>query len=274
MGDFKMNNLKRYKKDLERLIQEGEILYHSIRYECNSKAYERDIRKKLKDDTLEFINKLPKFSEKYEDWYSEAKTLIRQLLPLRLDDFVGYYEKPRGRKEINCESYRISDYLMGLKMVSEKKESKVIVGLDSAIPRFRQQLAILKAVKSRFESSLFDIEQLVRADMLDSELQAAGVLVKQGFLRAAGAVAGVVMEKHLAQVCENHQIAIRKKNPAIADFNDRLKTEGVIDLPQWRFNQHLADIRNRCVHNKDKEPSKDEVTGLVDGVKKLAKTLF
>lgn len=216
---------------------------------------------------------MPDFSEKYEDWYSEAKTLIRQLLSVRLDDFVGYYEKPKGRKEIDYESYRISDYLMGLQTTRGRYE-EIVVGPAAAIPRFRQQLAILKAVKSRFESSLFDIEQLVRADLFDSELQAAGALVKQGFLRAAGAVAGVVMEKHLAQVCENYQITIRKKNPAIADFNDRLKKEGVIDLPQWRSNQHLADIRNRCVHNKDEKPSEDKVTELVDGVMKLAKTLF
>ena len=273
MGDFEMNNLERYKEDLERLIQEGEILYYSMKYECNPRDNRKAIKKELKDRASEFINKLPEFSEKYEDWYSEAKTLIRQLLPLRLDDFVGYYEKPRGRKEPDYESYRISDYLMSLQVTGGVYE-KVIVGPAAAIPRFKQQLAILKAAESRFESSLFDIEQLVRADMLDSELQAAEALVKQGFIRAAGAVAGVVMEKHLAQVCENHQTTIRKKNPAIADFNDRLKEEGVIDLPQWRFNQHLADIRNRCVHNKDKEPSKDEVTGLVDGVKKLAKTLF
>lgn len=33
--DFEMNNLERYKEDLERLIQEGEMLYYSMKYECN-----------------------------------------------------------------------------------------------------------------------------------------------------------------------------------------------------------------------------------------------
>lgn len=48
--------------------------------------------------------------------------------------------------------------------------------LDGLIAQgnFRQQQAILNAVKQRFESSLFDIKQLVQADLFDSELDAAG----------------------------------------------------------------------------------------------------
>lgn len=149
-----------------------------------------------------------------------------------------------------------------------------VVNTDAAIPRFNQQLAIVKAVRNRFESSLFDIRQIVQADLFDSELEAAKALVKHGFFRAGGAIAGVVVEKHLAEVCKNHGIGISKKNPVIADFNDALKNANVIDLPQWRSNQYLGDLRNLCDHNKEKEPSEDEVTDLINGVMKLTKTLF
>ncbi len=83
------------------------------------------------------------------------------------------------------------------------------------------------AAKRRFESSLFEIKQLVQADLLDSEIGAAQELHKSGFLRAAGAVAGVVLEKHLGQVCDNHQITISKKHPGIADLNELLKQTGL-----------------------------------------------
>jgi len=52
----------------------------------------------------------------------------------------------------------------------------------------------IKVVKERFESSLFDIRQLVQADLFDSELEAAEELAKNRFSRAAGAVAGVVLD--------------------------------------------------------------------------------
>ena len=76
----------------------------------------------------------------------------------------------------------------------------------NAIPKCQQQLNILKAVQARFESSLFDIKQLVQADLFDDELAAAKMLNKNKFVRAAGAIAGVVLEKHLDQVLKNHNL--------------------------------------------------------------------
>src|ERR1700722_14199559 len=64
------------------------------------------------------------------------------------------------------------------------------------------------------------------ADLFDSELDAAAELSKSGFTRAAGALAGVVLEKHLAQVCDRHAIKISRKNPGISDFNGALKDRG------------------------------------------------
>ncbi len=201
--------------------------------------------------------------------------LVRQPLPDRLSDFVRHYEKPKPRKDITHENYVIEDYLQGLHVNRTQGAWKEkVVGPDSAILRFRQQLAILKSVKARFESSLFDIRQLVQADLFDSELDAAEELTKKKFMRAAGALAGVVLERHLAQVCENHAINVAKKEPTISDLNDELKKANAIDIPQWRCIQHLADIRNLCDHSKKKDPTEEEVMYLVAGVKKITKTLF
>jgi hypothetical protein len=82
---------------------------------------------------------------------------------------------------------QIVDYLQGLK-VTDGLEKK-IVGPDAAIPQFRQQLAIVKSLERRFESSLFDVHQMVQADLFDSDLDAAEELAKNGFTRAAGAMA-------------------------------------------------------------------------------------
>jgi len=267
-----LSNVDRYKRDLDSLLQGGERLLLSLQRECFPIESERPIKKRPRDEASDPFDSMPSFRDAYQPWYSEAKVLIKQLLPDRLADFVRYYEKPKPRKEVTCESYRIEDCLQGLSITRGFEKEKV-VGPDAAIPHLRQQLAIVKSVRARFESSLFDIRQLVQGDLFDSELAAAGELAKKKFVRAAGAVAGVVLERHLRQVCENHSIKVRKKAPGIADLNDSLKMGGVIDVPQWRSIQYLADIRNLCGHDKKTEPTTEQVEDLIVGVTKITKTL-
>ena len=48
----------------------------------------------------------------------------------------------------------------------------------------------------------------------------------------------------------------------------------VLDIPSWRQIQRLGDIRNLCVHKKERDPTNDEVEELINGVEKYTKTLF
>jgi hypothetical protein len=138
----------------------------------------------------------------------------------------------------------------------------------------RQQVQIVKAATARSESSLFDIKALTQADLFDNELEAAEALNKNGFSRGAGAIAGVVLEGHLATVCANHSISISKKKPTLLDFYEALKAADIIDQQTWRFIQHLGDIRNACDHKGKKDPTADTVSDLIDGVRKISKTVF
>lgn len=266
-------NLDTYKKDLAKLIDIGGELFNALQFECYPEKFKKAAKEKLKDKSDEYLKKLPSFKSKYQLWYSEAIAIIKLLLPDRLLDFIKYYEKPKTRKEIKYGNYVIEDYLQNLS-ITRGHQQDIIVGPSAAIPQFEQQLNILKSVERRFESTLFDIKQLVQADLFDSELGAAKELLKNKFNRAAGAISGVVLEKHLQQVSLNHNLTVGKKDPSINDFNELLKKHEIIDIPQWRFIQHLGDIRNLCDHNKSKEPTTDEVNDLINGVDKITKTIF
>jgi hypothetical protein len=268
-----ISNLERYKKDLDALVDKGSMLENALNYELRPDEFTEEVKKQFGSEADEFLKTVPSFARTYQHWYSEAKALVRQLLPDRLSDFVRHYEKPKPRKLLDFESYRIEDCLQGVRVVRGYQKEVVVDG-SAALPHFRQQLAIVKSIRERFESSLFDIRLLVQGDLFDSELDAARELAKNKFLRAAGAVAGVVLEKHLGQVCENHTLKSTKKNPTIADFNDLLKESGVIDVPQWRSIQYLGDLRNLCDHDKKVEPTVDQVNDLITGVSKLTKNLF
>ena len=267
-----MNNIERFKTDFKTLISTGDILLSSMQYECFPKEFEKQLKPKLNEKYDDYIKKLKSFKQNYQKWYSESLVLIRQLLPDRIDDFVKLYEKPKNRKVIEYGNYVIEDYLQSLTIKSGYGDIKV--GPEAAICQFQQQLCILESLESRFESSLFDVKLILQADLFDSELEAAMELNKNGFFRGAGAIAGVVLEKHLAQVCKNHKTNLTKSNPSISDFNDKLKNADIYDTPTWRKIQHMGDLRNLCDHNKNTEPTKNDVSELIHGVEGIIKTLF
>src|SRR5690349_914625 len=142
------SNLDRFKADLQRLIDTGLRLQAAMYYECFPKANEEEAKKQLKEKAAEYIKNLPSFKTEYQNWYSEALGLVRQLLPDRVSDFVGHYNTPKGRKSVDYGSYRIEDYLQGLAVTSPLGDK--IVGRDAAIPHFEQQRAIVEAAQARF----------------------------------------------------------------------------------------------------------------------------
>ena len=178
------------------------------------------------------------------------------------------------RREIDSTTFTVQDWMQGFRVKKDSFGKKHFEDLAIVIMRFRTQIYILNSVQERLFSKICDIKQFVQADVFDSELDAARELAAHGFLRASGAVAGVVLERHLSQVSVNHNIKTRKRNPTIGDFNDLLKNGGVLDTPSWRQIQRLADIRNLCAHNKQREPTEEEVEELISGVEKYTKTLF
>jgi hypothetical protein len=252
------------KKELNSLIRQGDLLFYAM-IEGTGELPD-EVRKHLKENEI----KLPRFEIEYDMWYSEALRVVKQIIPDRTDDFVKQYKNEK-RKEIDFLTYGISDYLIGLQI---KQYDEVVTDKSAAIPKMQVQNSILKSAEKRFESALFDIREMLQADLFDSELEAARELAKNGFLRAGGAVAGVVLERHLGHICKNHGLKSRKAHPSIADYNQLLKDVEIIDIAKWRFIQHLADIRNLCDHSKDREPTKEDVLELVEGVEKVIKTVF
>lgn len=254
------------KKELKELIRQGDLLYYSM-VDAQDKLPE-GFKEKLEEKGIE----LPNFEREYDSWYSEALLVVKQIIPDRLADFVKQY-KDEKRKEIDFLTYGIADYLLGLR-TTRGGGYEVVADQSAAIPKMQNQKSILASAEKRFDSVLFDIQEVIQADIYDSELSAARDLAKKGFVRGGGAIAGVVLEKHLGHICSLHGLTSRKKHPSISDFYQLLKENSIIDTAKWRFIQHLGDIRNLCDHNKEREPMKDDVLELVEGVEKVIKTVF
>lgn len=230
---------------------------------------ELDALVKTGAELAQSIGDYSKFWPGYHGWYTRSLAVVHHLLPDRLAEFERLYHLD-NRTNIDASTYTIEDYMQGLYIVGVIKERDAVA---IVLTKFASQILILESAASRLDDILANIQGILQVDLFDSEIDAAIDLLKNGHLRAAGAVVGVVLESHLAKVCQNHGVTPSKKNPVMSDFNELLKKEDIFNILTWRWIQHLGDIRNQCCHSKDRDPTPDEVQELIDGVDKAIKTI-
>lgn len=256
-----MGKYDEIKKEIKELIDEGNDMFDGICIFADS-YYDESIIEC--DDSKK--KKVAAFLYGYEKWYSSSLRIIKTILPERLNDFIVLYRDEK-RKEITWQNYTISDALQG------KATSTHSFNPRNAKYKLLQQISIIKGCLECFDKKIYDIQVILQADVFDSEIDSARHLLKMGFLRASGAICGVVIENHLCSLCDFRNITLRKKNPTIADYNNSLK-DIAYDTIEWRRIQRLGDLRNLCDHKKDREPTKDEVEELISGTERLIKSVF
>ena len=200
----------------------------------------------------------------YLGWFNTASAVIQRLAPDLSAAFAELYQ-PRGTK-LTLETWGVHHYLLGLAFPTMDSRT-------SALARVMQQISILKSLERRLDSIAVNLRGVLQAELFDNELEAARELLKLGHLRAAGAVAGVVVERHLSALAAVHEVKIAKRDPTIADLNDRLRDASVYPQTTWRRIQYIGDIRNLCVHKKDRDPTADEVRELIGATDWFAKSV-
>jgi hypothetical protein len=282
---------KQLAQELDRLVDEGSDIYLAIEVLHRDQKLLEDVEKVLaskkkpeKDksppgdeagrthDVFQKILKEKDFRAAYQRWYSEALRVVEQLLPDRYDEFREHYRLDKKPKSLEVTTYTISDFIHGTLVPRENIDqgtSRSIAG-----SRIKDQANILASAKPRLHSILVSIEGALEATLLDDELDAAAGLLKAKHLRSAGVVAGVVLERHLKTVAENHAVKLGRKKAQIGNLNDALKNAHVFDNPRWREVQRLGDIRNLCAHDGEREPKPEEVRELIESTERIIKTIF
>lgn len=257
------------KAEIEKLCSEGQGIQIANAFRISSEAERKKLEKKSREIYEKLAEKFP-LGTSYQNWYSRALPVVKQVAPERLKEFEELYRVEK-RKNIDVTTYGISDYLQGITTTyyGEKREYHTTFS-----SKFEQQINILKSISHRIDSLLVDIKGLLQSDLFDDEIGVAKELLRNGYVRAAGVVVGVVIERHLRAVLDGRGLKIAKKNSSISDFNDNMKQNGVIDLPEWRRIQRLADLRNICAHSKEREPTKDEAEELIEGAARVIKSVF
>ena len=165
-----------------------------------------------------------KFGMEYQNWYTRALKVVEVLAPDRLEEFISYYKIDPKRKAVNAQNYVIQDFIMGMGARTDYMEHPLWEINNATAIKVYNQLQILQSLETRIDSVLSDVQGSLLSELQDKELVTAEELLKVN-VRAAGALAGVILENHLQKVVQNHNIPIAKRNPTISDMNDPLKKQ-------------------------------------------------
>ncbi|MCX5891014.1 MAG: hypothetical protein NTY36_16455 [Deltaproteobacteria bacterium] len=193
------------------------------------------------------------FQSNYQLWYTKALAPVQSLLPGRLKDFKAFYK----------------DYIEGI-LINNERLSMVDGFRSTTSNAVDQQILILKSIIAFIDNIIYNINNVINKELSNSDLNSAKNLLNSNYLRAAGAIAGLVLERHLRMVCiKNGYQKIDNRCPEIKDYRKHLLLKEIIDYTDNNGIERLATIRNLCCHAKDREPRREEVYELIQGVERI-----
>ncbi len=132
--------------------------------------------------------------------------------------------------------------------------------------RFDEQRAIFFSAKSEYEGGyLFDVQNLVRAEVFSDELEQAKHFLDRNHKVPAAVVAGVVLETTLRKLCDRHDELKPADN--LNRMNDDLAKAAVYNKMRADQVRAWAKVRNSAAHGHPEEFDEGDVERMIDGVR-------
>ncbi len=201
-------------------------------------------------------------NERYQLWFTQTLRLVERLLPERRREFEGYYRSDQESRDQAATISAILGSLSRPRATTEKREALAGLfdpGLEQAT--FLHLLGMQLAILASALPSL-----LAQQRRPDRGLQAARLLLAKGHRRAAGALAGAVLESHLLTVAQRHDVALAESDAAsVSRLGRALRKAGVCDAARSRQIRRLAELSDSCVRS-EKRISPKLVSELLSGV--------
>ena len=194
----------------------------------------------------------------YHEWYAACLALVEANMPSRLEEFnLLHHVETRGKTTGGVY------HLLSQGWIDFEAQTEIAW-------RIIQMGAIVASLPKYLEGRLSDLELDIAHLYVNDQLDEAEALLKANFTRAAGAIAGVLLERHLRLLCDKHQPPIKypPKKATIAILNERLRDNSVYDAVQGRKVQWMGNVYNECSH-AGSEPRATDVANLIAEVREF-----
>ena len=194
----------------------------------------------------------------YHEWYAACLALVEANMPSRLKEF-NLLHRVETRGKTTGGVY----HLLSRGWIDFEAQTEIA-------RRIIQMGAVVASLPQYLEGRLFDLELEIAHLYVNDQLDECEALLKASFTRAAGVIAGVLLERHLRLVCDKHRPPIKypPKKATVSILNERLRRNSVYDVAQWRKVQWMGDVRNECSH-AGSEPRATDVADLIAEVRKF-----
>jgi hypothetical protein len=220
--------------------------------------------------SLEDIKDIIEFRTVYQRWDTQSLKIVQTLAPDKYDEFVNYYLNNPNRKLLDSS---IQDYIRAMGEARDGYTDELPFDpQELARLKFLNQLQVLDELAYRLDTVMADVEARLFAELQDKELEAAKALL-QVSVRAAGALAGVVLLRHLQRMAANHMVTVPKPETTVRDLNDPLKQANAYDFSTWRKIQLLGDLHNLCSEQRNGAPTKAQIEDLILGVNSIIQSV-
>jgi len=195
-------------------------------------------------------------NDHYRAWYTASWPLVNSNLPERVKEFETFYEAS-------------ANHLMDIMSASGQLRRQPLVLFEKC---FSAQTGFVRSIPSAIESKALALRGILARDLMDDELLVARHLLDNGYVREAGVVGGVVLERHLKLLCDKYSVTVGDKD-TLGQLNDKLRKHYPDDA-EYRRVQFLNEIRISCAHDKvTAAPDSNKVGQLLSGVKGFIATI-
>jgi len=254
---------------ISRSIEERQALNTKINInELNIKKWKKEY-KSLNIETKRNIE-LTKFKNNYLSWYYATSSCIKFLRPDKYKEFIDLFKDNREKNALLISNnYKIENFIKNEELadISNNLIQEEAKRINITLNLFHYQQLMIKAIIDNLDLVSFNYEKETYMTFQEENIDSAQELLDNDFIRAAGALCGVIIEKHLKPKLLPFDADAYKLT--LNALNDKCKINDLYSEIERKRISHMAGIRNLCDHKKPTDPTKQQIQTLIDETKWL-----